>query len=476
MIEKLPTALPHKSYIKATPIQSCHYILELPDEDQCEFVESTPECIETVHYINYIMLVFCHLGKLYGVPLLILWLLILCGFIITISTRFYTNAVLYLTRILGFSEFLGGMTILCFGNSLNKLMSTVIQADNDTELFYNQILGTTIFLLTFTMGLIVIQSPFQLHKGQFIMMTLFILAALIVLAFIVYDSVIGMYEVVALLSLFIVFFTITTIGHKRLKEMHKKRLKLSDDILNEAVEENVTEVVQLRQFTGESDIEEQSERLIKLSGWKMFLRYMKPFDMKQFKKSGKVFKAILIVFVVYTYLASIHLIYIILLELISGLHTIGVLCGLQRATIGGTFLAWANGLINIFTNIVLCHRKFNRMAITSTFVEAFFILTIGIGSTMLIRLLFHHDWTYRFRSGVNGPTCLIFLFIMVIYNWFTTCLMHYQARRSLGIFMLVTYLVFVTFLFLCEEEILHPYGTDHIRQIENIDNDMYRIN
>lgn len=51
--------------------QSCHYILELDPDDQCEFVESTPECSETVHYIDYIMLVFCYLGKLYGVPLLV---------------------------------------------------------------------------------------------------------------------------------------------------------------------------------------------------------------------------------------------------------------------------------------------------------------------------------------------------------------------------------------------------------------------
>lgn len=42
--------------------------------------------------------------------------------------------------------------------------------------------------------------------------------------------------------------------------------------------------------------------------------------------------------------------------------------------------------------------------------------------------------------------------------------------------MIVSYLIYVTFMFLCEDQILHPYGTDHINQVESIDNDMYRIN
>uniref|UniRef100_A0A336LMQ5 CSON013476 protein n=1 Tax=Culicoides sonorensis TaxID=179676 RepID=A0A336LMQ5_CULSO len=97
------------------------------------------------------------------------------------------------------------------------------------------------------------------------------------------------------------------------------------------------------------------------------------------------------------------------------------------------------------------------MAITSTLVETFFI-------------------TLQFRSGVNGLTCLVYLFNAVIFNWILAFFLNYQARRSLGIFMIVSYFVFIIFMFLCEEQILHPFGTDHINQVENLDNDMYRIN
>lgn len=64
----------------------------------------------------------------------------------------------------------------------------------------------------------------------------------------------------------------------------------------------------------------------------------------------------------------------------------------------------------------------------------------------------------------------------MIFNWFAACLMKYQARRSLGAFMVVSYVIFALFMFLCDDQVLHPYGTDHINQVENIDNDMYRIN
>lgn len=228
-----------------------------------------------------------------------MWLLILIGFIVTISIRFYTNSVLFLTRILGFSEFLGGAIILCFGNSLNKLLFTVTKAKNDTELFYNEMLGTTIFLLTFTVGLIIIQSPLQLIDAQFITISIFILVTLAVITSIVYDSAINLYEVLLLLSLFILFLSITIIVHRKMKIIYKRRLKLSDDIQNELVQDEMmtinTEVVQLKRISCDSDVERQEVSKEKLSGWRIFIRYMTPFCMKRYRNSGKAMKGLLIV-------------------------------------------------------------------------------------------------------------------------------------------------------------------------------------
>lgn len=160
-------------------------------------------------------------------------------------------------------------------------------------------IGTTIFLLTFASGLIIIQNPLQLIEAQFITISIFILASLIIIALVVYDSIVNLYEVLALLSLFIVFFSINIVVHHKMKVIYKKRLKLSDDIQNELVQEElmtiITEVVQLKQMSFDSDVERQDISDGTFSGWTIFIRYMTPFCMKRYKRSGKVLKGLFII-------------------------------------------------------------------------------------------------------------------------------------------------------------------------------------
>lgn len=152
--------------------------------------------------------------------------------------------------------------------------------------------------MTFIIGLIIIQNPVQLIEAQFITISIFIFVSLVIIASVVQDDSIGIYEVILLLSLFIIFLTITIVVHRKMKIIYKKRLKLSDDIQNELVQDEemtvITEVVQLKQLSYESDVERQAASQEMLSGWSIFIRYMRPFCMKRYKRSGKFIKGLLI--------------------------------------------------------------------------------------------------------------------------------------------------------------------------------------
>ena len=70
------------------------------------------------------------------------------------------------------------------------------------------------------------------------------------------------------------------------------------------------------------------------------------------------------------------------------------------------------------------------------------------------------------REGDAGPTCTVYLFLLCWFFLLYFLMTHFQARRSLTIFMFVVYALFLTFLLCCEKEILHPYGTDHQHDTE----------
>uniref|UniRef100_A0A336K562 CSON013478 protein n=1 Tax=Culicoides sonorensis TaxID=179676 RepID=A0A336K562_CULSO len=217
-----------------------------------------------------------------------------------ISIKFYTPAALFLTRIFGFSEFLGGTVVFCFGNSFNKILSVITKGQNDTELFYNEMLGTSTFLVTFISGLVIIQDAFQLIEAQFSSISFFILIALTIVALVVRDDFIEIYEVLILLLWFILYLSITIIVYRKMKKIHKSRLKLSDDLNTDAesIDDDIslvmTEVVELKKYY-EGDLEGQAIMKQNQSGWNMFWNYMRPFNMKTYKNSGKLSKAFLII-------------------------------------------------------------------------------------------------------------------------------------------------------------------------------------
>lgn len=60
-----------------------------------------------------------------------------------------------------------------------------------------------------------------------------------------------------------------------------------------------------------------------------------------------------------------------------------------------------------------------------------------------------------------GHNCIVFLISIVFFPFLTLCLTNFRGRKSIAIYMLIIYAVFILFALLGEIEFIHPYGTDH---------------
>lgn len=60
-----------------------------------------------------------------------------------------------------------------------------------------------------------------------------------------------------------------------------------------------------------------------------------------------------------------------------------------------------------------------------------------------------------------GPNCIIFLSLILTFTLLALLFTDFEARRSIGVFMIIMYFTFVFFCLLGELEVIHPYGTDH---------------
>lgn len=60
-----------------------------------------------------------------------------------------------------------------------------------------------------------------------------------------------------------------------------------------------------------------------------------------------------------------------------------------------------------------------------------------------------------------GPNCVLFLFCILGFTTLAICLTRFQARKSIGIYMISMYALYIFYSVLGELEVIHPYGTDH---------------
>uniref|UniRef100_A0A182RU29 Sodium/calcium exchanger membrane region domain-containing protein n=1 Tax=Anopheles funestus TaxID=62324 RepID=A0A182RU29_ANOFN len=162
-----------------------------------------------------------------------------------------------------------------------------------------------------------------------------------------------------------------------------------------------------------------------------------------------------------SFLGCIQVIYVVAQEVVSVLETVGIVLKLSKSVLGLSLLAWGNSVGDLFSNVALARLGYGKMAFAACFGGPLLNLCLGLGLTLMTKAFGVQDLIADVRKGVMGENCEVYLFQILTTTWLCLLFTNFQGRRSVGLAMIVTYLMFLIFSFLGEFELIHPYGTDH---------------
>ncbi|XP_061496599.1 mitochondrial sodium/calcium exchanger protein [Anopheles gambiae] len=166
-------------------------------------------------------------------------------------------------------------------------------------------------------------------------------------------------------------------------------------------------------------------------------------------------------FTILSFLGCIQVIYIVAQEVVSVLETVGIVLKLSKSVLGLSLLAWGNSVGDLFSNVALARQGYGKMAFAACFGGPLLNLCLGLGLTFMTKAFSVPNLVAEVRKGVMGENCEAYLFQILTTTWLCLLFTNFQGRRSVGLSMIVTYLMFLAFSFLGEFELIHPYGTDH---------------
>ncbi|XP_061394586.1 mitochondrial sodium/calcium exchanger protein-like [Musca vetustissima] len=163
-------------------------------------------------------------------------------------------------------------------------------------------------------------------------------------------------------------------------------------------------------------------------------------------------------------LGSIYVIYACAAETISILNVLGLTTQRSNSFLGCTLLAWGNSIGDLVANVALARQGYQKMGFAACFGGPMFNILIGIGLGMTYKAGVSAELRTNKKTiaeGTMGVNITVFLIIGLILLIFGASSTNFILRRSLGIFMILIYLIFLIFTFLGEMEIIHTYGSDH---------------
>lgn len=96
----------------------------------------------------------------------------------------FSNGLSSLASALKLNENIAGITLVAIGNGAPEIFGALFDPDRDSEIFINEQLGGSIFMISLVAGLVIVMSPFQMVKSNYIRDVIFliILTALVELS------------------------------------------------------------------------------------------------------------------------------------------------------------------------------------------------------------------------------------------------------------------------------------------------------
>ncbi|XP_053664059.1 mitochondrial sodium/calcium exchanger protein-like [Anopheles marshallii] len=235
--------------LRAQPCSNVHSVLE---DERCLFVRETEECRESMHYIDYMHFVYCIVDSsnfaLFTSAIIALLLFAVClGTVIhQLCVNRYVDSVLYVAKAWRLNEYIAGVTLLTYGNGLAQVLSELKHhTSGDTELIYNQYLGTAVYQVSFLAPLVIWLGPFAIYPEVVVPNLISLLIVSVLVEEFMYDEQVGIFQTIALGVLYVAFLgALYTVALMMDREGNRSRSQIAiRDVGGKLVDIRLTETV-----------------------------------------------------------------------------------------------------------------------------------------------------------------------------------------------------------------------------------------
>uniref|UniRef100_A0A182XYL4 Sodium/calcium exchanger membrane region domain-containing protein n=1 Tax=Anopheles stephensi TaxID=30069 RepID=A0A182XYL4_ANOST len=242
----------HQKIFTSLRTQPCNNVHAVREQERCLFVRETEECRESTHYIDYMHFMYCvvdssNVALFYAAIIaLLLFVCTLAKLIYHLAVSRYVDSVLYVSKTWRLNEYMAGVTLLTYGNGLPQVLSELKHhKSGDTELIYNQYLGTAVYQVSFLAALVIWMGPFAIYPEVIVPNIVSLLIVSLLVEEIMYDEQVGLLQTIILGLLYVAFLAaLYTIALGMDREGNRSRSQLEvRDAAGKPVDILVTETV-----------------------------------------------------------------------------------------------------------------------------------------------------------------------------------------------------------------------------------------
>ncbi|XP_026835634.1 putative sodium/calcium exchanger 7 [Drosophila erecta] len=166
------------------------------------------------------------------------------------------------------------------------------------------------------------------------------------------------------------------------------------------------------------------------------------------------------VFTIMNLTGSMFLIFLCATEIDTVLEVIGNILSIDDNYMGATVKAFTGNLGTLFANTAVAIHGYPKMAFASVIGGSFFTIVVTGNTVIYVRSLVGHQQNHSEQIEEYGQFAFIFL-IMGLFSillWSTT--LGFFARRSMGLYSIGLYVVYLLFATLVHERIIHSFSKD----------------
>ncbi|XP_064153765.1 mitochondrial sodium/calcium exchanger protein isoform X3 [Anguilla rostrata] len=475
----------------------CHLVMNLSADQRCIFVKTTPDCAQEDGFVDYLRIAFClfpfHLLPI-AVFLFILWLLFLFMALGLTASKFFCPNLSAISTTLRLTHNVAGVTFLALGNGAPDVFSAMVafSRPHTAGLAVGALFGAGIFVTTVVAGCVALVKPFTVASRPFLRDVIFYMAAVFWTFVILYKHQITLLEALESEYQPLLPYTMTTtqiflsslnpIDSRKWRRMPRfwkavKMIKLPLEVLMlltvPVVDPDKDDRNWKRPLNCLHLVTGPLVCVLTFLSGKYGLLYIEgEFPVWALTLITGLFLSAIVfctttneqppryhfIFSLLGFLVSATWISMAASEVVSLLHTVGVIFSLSNTVLGLTLLAWGNSIGDCFSDITIARQGYPRMAISACFGGIIFNMLFGVGLGCLLQLFNHHPVLMLELEGLLGWVLAGALGLSLVLSFVLVPLQRFHLGRAYGVFLLLFYIFFLVVALLTEFGKLHIRG------------------